>query len=139
FSDKVEELRVGGDDVVQDRVVYVRCYSESRFARNFRGELVYRLVEFALIGYRYDLCFSLGDDLFDNVSRLNNLPVYSSLEICDRLVEDSPKLCQSTDVIHVVLQSLERMVGDELREVDVRAGLLGYRQKIRLIFCAFNL
>ena len=81
----------------------------------------------------------MGDDLFDNVSRLNRLLLYSSLEICDRLVEDSPKLCQSTDVIHVVLQSLERMVGDELREVDVRAGLLGYRQKIRLIFCAFNL
>src|SRR5438876_1007232 len=63
----------------------------------------------------------------------------AGLETCDRLVEDSPKLCQSTDVIHVVLQSLERVVGDELREVDVRAGLLGYRQKIRLIFCAFNL
>ena len=103
FFDKVEELDVSWNNVVQYRIVYIRGYSMGFRSGNFRGYLLDWLVKFALIGCRYDLGFQLGNDLLDNVSRLNNLIVYSRLEISDCLVEDSPKLCKATDVVSVVL------------------------------------
>src|SRR5438552_2616450 len=49
FSDKFEELLVCGDDVVLYRFAHVSCDSVCSVSRNFRRDLVDRLVKFALV------------------------------------------------------------------------------------------